>query len=129
MLSIYLIYLTCLIPRSGCHICHYILSVVTGFTYSTCIHLLFLFCCPRAPYIISSSCMIHGHFLMYGYDHQEELVGTENGYPVHDNDAPLQIFVARFIAEPVDRWRLDHYSDYCLFFFFCYCYGHASAAT
>lgn len=35
MLSIYLIYLTCLIPRSGCHICHYILSVVTRFTYPT----------------------------------------------------------------------------------------------
>ena len=27
---------------------------------------------------------------MYGYDHQEELAGTENGYPVHDHDAPLQ---------------------------------------
>lgn len=40
---------------------------------------------------------------MYGYDHQEELVRMENGYPVHDNDAPLQIFVAGFIAEPVDR--------------------------
>jgi len=40
---------------------------------------------------------------MYGYDHQEELVRIENGYPVHDNDAPLQIFVAGFIAEPVDR--------------------------
>lgn len=39
---------------------------------------------------------------MYGYDHQEELVRMENGYPVHDNDAPLQIFVAGFIAEPVD---------------------------
>lgn len=35
MLSIYLIYLTCLIPRSGCHICHYILSVVARFTYPT----------------------------------------------------------------------------------------------
>ena len=46
--------------------------------------------------------MIHGHFLMYGYDHQEELAGTENEYPVHDDDAPLQNFVAGFIAEPVD---------------------------
>jgi len=100
MLSIYLIYL---MPRSGCHICHYILSVVPRFTYPTCVHLSFLFCCPRAPYIISSSCMIHGHFLMYGYDRQEELAGTENRYPVHDDDAPLQIFVAGFIAELEDR--------------------------
>lgn len=46
--------------------------------------------------------MIHGHFLMYGYDHQEELAGTKNGYPIHDDDAPLQKFVARFIAGPVD---------------------------
>lgn len=40
---------------------------------------------------------------MYGYDHQEELAGTENGYPVHDDDAPLQVFVAGFIAELEDR--------------------------
>ena len=46
--------------------------------------------------------MIHDHFLMHVYDHQEELAGTENGYPVHDDDAPLQNFVAGFIAEPVD---------------------------
>lgn len=46
--------------------------------------------------------MIHGHFLMYGYDHQEELAGTKNGYPIHDDDAPLQKFVARFIVGPVD---------------------------
>ena len=36
---------------------------------------------------------------MYGYDYQEELLRMENGYPVHDNDAPLQNFVAGFIAE------------------------------
>lgn len=53
----------------------------------------------------------------------------ENGYPVHDNDAPLQIFVAGFIAERQIGWCPDHYSGCCVFFFFCYCYGYASAAT
>jgi len=129
MLSIYLIYLTSLIPRSGCQICHYILSVVTRFTYPlvSISHFYFVVLGPHVLsllpvwYTVISWCM-------------DTTTGRNWTGRKTDTLCMTTMRLCEFLWLDLLRNRKigrrpDHYSGCCLFFFFCYCYGHASAGS